>query len=129
TMSADISNAFCTAKNMEPKVWVDCGPEFRDRQGQKATLRRALYGMSSSRQSFHDYCGDILWEMDFRPSRADPDLWIRISDDYNGYDYIATWVDDIICVGKNPQKYMEAIAQQFDMRNVMLNRQIPRVRY
>ena len=57
-MTADISNAFCTAKNVQPDVWVECGPEFGDREGQKATLNRALYGMASSSRAFHDYCGD-----------------------------------------------------------------------
>ena len=121
TMTADISNAFCTAKNVQPDVWVECGPEFGDREGQKATLNRALYGMASSSRAFHDYCGDVLMEMGFRPSRADQDLWIRRSDDHDAYDYIATWVDDIICVAKKPEKYMSIISQQFALRNEEIN--------
>ena len=60
-------------------------------------------------------------EMGFRPSRADQDLWIRRSDDHDAYDYIATWVDDIICVAKKPEKYMAIISQQFALRNEEIN--------
>ena len=56
--------------------------------------------------------------MGFQPSRADQDLWWRPSDDYKGYDYIATHVDDIICVAKDPSIYMTQIEQEFKLRDL-----------
>eukprot|EP00957_Ditylum_brightwellii_P114597 8738375-Ditylum_brightwellii.AAC.1 len=56
--------------------------------------------------------------MGFEPSRADQDLWIKKSMHYEGYDYIATHVDDIIVVANNPLEYMSHIEQHFQVRNV-----------
>jgi len=53
----------------------------------------------------------------FTPTRADPDLWHRKSDDYEGYDYMATHVDDIIIAAKCPVEYMAKIEQEFNIRN------------
>ena len=47
--------------------------------------------------------------MNFTPSRADPDLWMRLTTDGKGYDYIATYVDDLIIVAKEPKQYMKKI--------------------
>eukprot|EP00957_Ditylum_brightwellii_P067787 5145126-Ditylum_brightwellii.AAC.1 len=56
--------------------------------------------------------------MGLTPSRADQDLWLRKSDEHKGYDYIATHVDDIIIVAKNPSKYMTHTEQHFQVRDV-----------
>eukprot|EP00957_Ditylum_brightwellii_P171867 13083971-Ditylum_brightwellii.AAC.1 len=57
--------------------------------------------------------------MKFEPSRVDQSLWIKKSEHYEGYDYIATHVDDFIIVTKNPLKYMGHIEQHFQVRDVM----------
>jgi hypothetical protein len=55
--------------------------------------------------------------MGFQPSRADQDLWWKKSDDYDSYDYLATHVDDVICVAKNPSQYISQIKQEFKLRD------------
>ena len=116
-MTADVANAFCTAPNME-KVWSIAGKEFGDREGAKVSLKRALYGTRTASRAFHEFLGELLQRMGFQPSRADQDLWWRPSDDYKGYDYIATHVDDIICVAKDPSIYMTQIEQEFKLRDL-----------
>ena len=44
--------------------------------------------------------------MGFKPTRADPDPWIKQSEDKAKYEYMATYVDDIIIVANNPMKYL-----------------------
>jgi hypothetical protein len=44
-------------------------------------------------------------------------LCLRKSDDYKGYDYIATHVDNIIIAAKRPSEYMAKIEQEFLVRN------------
>eukprot|EP00957_Ditylum_brightwellii_P094825 7221142-Ditylum_brightwellii.AAC.1 len=56
--------------------------------------------------------------MGFKSSRADQDLWIKKSEQYEGYDYIATHVDDIITVAKNLIEDMSYIEQHFQVRAV-----------
>jgi hypothetical protein len=100
-MVGDIGNAFPTAPCAE-KIWGKAGPEFGNKQGSTVILRRALYGLKT---------------MGFIPSGADQDLGIRKSDDYEGYDYMATHVDDIIITAKRPAEYMAQIKQEFLVRN------------
>ena len=115
-MTGDIGNAFPTAPCAE-KVWSKCGPEFGNQQGAIVTLKRALYGLKTASRSFHEFFGDALRRMGFVPTRADQDLWYRKADDHDGYDYIATHVDDIAIAAKRPAHYMDQIEQEFLVRN------------
>ena len=65
-----------------------------------------------------DFFADTLLNLGFKPSRVDPDLWMKPNKDGDGYDYIATHVDDLIVVGKTPQEYIALIEQEFALRNV-----------
>ena len=116
-ISGDIGNAFCTAPCAE-KIWSVAGEQFGDKKGAIVVLKRALYGLKTASASFHKFLGDFLREMGFEPTRADQDLWIKKSEQYEGYDYIATHVDDIIIVAKNPLEYMSHIEQHFQVRDV-----------
>lgn len=116
-ITADVGNAFCTAPNVE-KVWSKAGVEFGDKAGCKITLKRALYGTRTASRSFHEFLGELLLRMGFQPSRADQDLWWKKSPDYEGYDYIATHVDDIICAARDPSTYMSQIEQEFKLRDL-----------
>jgi len=115
-MTGDIGNAFPTAPCAE-KVWSVCGPEFGVKEGAIVTLQRALFGLKTASRSFHEFFGDTLRRMGFTPTRADQDLWYRKADDHNGYDYIATHVDDIAIAAKRPAEYMNQIEQEFLVRN------------
>ncbi len=117
-MVGDVGNAFPTAPCAE-KIWSTAGPEFhhQGKEGSRVILKRALYGLKTASRSFHEFFGDKLRRMGFTSSRADQDLWLRPSDDYQGYDYIATHVDDLIIAAKHPSKYMDDIEQEFSIRN------------
>ena len=114
--ACDIANAFPTAPCME-KVWSIAGPEFGTRAGAKIKIARALYGLATSSRAFHETLADLLRRMGFTPTRADPDLWYIKSPDYNGYDYIATHVDDLMVAAKRPMDYLHLIEQEFVLRN------------
>ena len=38
---------------------------------------------------------------DFKPSKADPDIWMRSSTDGTHYEYIAVYVDDLAMHGRS----------------------------
>ena len=116
-MAGDIGNAFPTAPNME-KVWTVAGPEFGDQVGSIVEITRALYGLSTASRAFHEFLADCLRRMGFIPSRADPDLWLKKSDEYEGYDYIDTHVDDLLIAAKDPSKHMASLEQEFHIRNI-----------
>ena len=81
-------------------------------------IKCALYSLNTASNSFHDFIGDFLKDLGFTPSRADKYLWLRKSDKYDGYDYIATHVDEIIIAAKNPSKYKNKIEQNFQVRDI-----------
>ena len=56
--------------------------------------------------------------MGFKASRADQDLWICKSNNHDGYDYVATHVNDILVAAKDPSKYMTIIEQYFLIRDI-----------
>jgi uncharacterized protein related to proFAR isomerase len=51
--------------------------------------------------------------MGYRPSKTDPDLWMKKVGDH--YEYIARFVDDVISFSKDPLKVMEELKQQYVM--------------
>jgi len=81
-------------------------------------IKKALYGLSTSARQWSLELGDKLRTMGFRPSRADPDLWIRMADDETHYEYIATHVDDLIIASKNPDRYIEILKENYPLRHV-----------
>ena len=119
-VTADIRNAFIQATTKE-KIWTRCGDEFGDRAGCVAKIKKALYGLSTSARQWSLKLGDTLKSLGFTPSRADPDLWIKQSDDNTHYEYIGTHVDDMIVVSKDPMKYINIIKKIYPLRNVEEN--------
>ena len=115
-MTGDIGNAFVHALTRE-KIYSVAGPEFNHKEGCKIVIKKALYGLATSARQWNLTLGDAIRKMGFTPSRADPDLWIKESEDKDHYEYIATYVDDIIIVSKNPKKYMDNIKEIFPIRN------------
>ena len=59
--------------------------------------------------------------MGLAPTRADPDLWIKTTSNGQSYDYIATHVDDLIVVSKNPEQYLDKLKENFPLRHVHEN--------
>jgi hypothetical protein len=94
-MVGDIGNAYLEAYTNE-KVCFYAGPEFGPLEGHLLIITKALYGLRSSGARFHDKLHDTLTDMGFRPSYADPDLWIR--DAGNCYEYICVYVDDLMAI-------------------------------
>ena len=79
---------------------------------------RALYGLKRSGAAFRALLGDKIWEIGFRPSRADEDVWLRPAVKPNGkkyYEYILTYVDDVLGVSHNPDM-LKCIGLHFKLK-------------
>ena len=92
---ADAGNAYLQALSKE-KLYIVGGPEFEELQGHVLVMHKALYGTRSGGACWHDKLFDILHHMDFKPSKADPDIWMKSSNDDNHYEYIAVSVDNLL---------------------------------
>ena len=99
-LCGDIGNAFIQA-NTKEKIYTRCGPEFGEHQHSIAVIVRALYGLTTSAERFRTMLADFLRIIGFKPTRFDRDVWMRMRDSGDGYDYICTHVNDFKVVAKD----------------------------
>jgi Reverse transcriptase (RNA-dependent DNA polymerase) len=119
-LSCDIQGAYLTAPCRE-KVVTTAGLEFGpDLQGKLLiVVTRALYGLKSAGAAFRAYLANHLKSMDYRSSYANPDVWMQPAIKPDGtayYEYILTYVDDILCISMDPMKSMVHIQQKFKLK-------------
>jgi len=112
TLCGDVSNAFVTAKAVE-SVFSRAGPEFQDREDSILVIEKALYGLRGSSRAFRAHFADFLKGLGFSATRYDRDVWIRLREDDEGYDYICTHVDDFKIVARDPERWMTQIKGVF----------------
>ena len=65
-MVGDVGNAYLESYTKE-KVYIIAGPEFGELEGHTLVVQKALYGLRTSGERFHDRMADILREMGFFP--------------------------------------------------------------
>ena len=114
-LCGDIQNAYLTAPNKE-KIWMRAGPEWGSDQGKPFIIVRALYGLQSAGAAFRAFLAEKLDEMQYKPTQADPDVWIRPAVKQDGeeyYEYVLVYVDDILCMSHQPDVTMKEIANTF----------------
>ena len=116
-VTGDIGNAFVQAKTKE-KIYSIAGKEFGQKQGCILILQKALYGLATSARAWNLELGDTIRSLGFKPTRADPDLWIKIDKSRDEYEYIGTYVDDLIMVSNNAGQYLQAIKDKYPIRNI-----------
>ena len=109
--AADVGNAFLIGITRD-KLYIIAGPEFgKDMVGKTLILYKSIYGARASCARFHEHLSERLLELGFKPSKADPDLWIR--DKGSHYEYIGTYVDDLLIASKNPQEIINALKESY----------------
>ena len=118
-MACDIQNAYLTAGCHE-KIWTISGPEFGSEKGMPMIIRKALYSLMSSRAAFRAHLAETLYDIGFRPSKADPDVWLRLAVKPNSqtyYKYILCYVDDILSVSFNATSILNSIQVNFKLKD------------
>lgn len=113
---ADIKNAYLTAPAKE-KVYTWAGPEFEIDKGKPFIIVKALYGLKSSGAAFRAFLAEHLeFELGFKSSVADPDVWLRPATKPDGekyYEYILAYVDDVMAISYDPVRVMNQIQEKF----------------
>ena len=77
---------------------------------------KALYGTRSGGVRWHDRLFDILQELNFKPSKADPDVWMRPKQGGTCYEYIAVYVDDLAIATKDPQAFCNELKKKYNLK-------------
>ena len=118
-LACDIQNAFLSAKCRE-KIWTTAGPEFGSDKGKIMIIVRALYGLKTSGAAFRALLAETLNDLNYIPSKADPDVYMRAAVKSNGfkyYEYILVYVDDVLCMSDDPTITMKGIQHNFKIKN------------
>ena len=118
-LACDIQNAYLTAPCRE-KIWMVAGPEFGSDAGKTMVVVRALYGLKSSGAAFRAFLGETIHDMGFRPSLADPDVWMRAAvkpDGFKYWEYVLTYVDDLLAISHDPKSIMKSIQKNFKLKD------------
>ena len=112
---ADVGNAYLEAYTDE-KLCIMAEPEFKELQGHLLIMVKALYGTRSGGARWHDRLFDILQELKFKPSKADPDVWMRPEPGGTCYEYIAVYVDDLAIAAKDPQAFCNELKKKYNLK-------------
>ena len=116
--SADVENAYLTAPCRE-KVWTMAGPEFGSDNGKPLIITKALYGLKSSGAAYRAYFAQTLDVLGYKPSIADPDVWMRAAVKPDGeeyYEYVLCYVDDILAISFDATLPLKSIMQYFKFK-------------
>ena len=84
--------------------------------GKILIIVKSLYGLKTSAARFHECLSDKLREMGYRPSLTDADLWMI--DKGTHYDYIATYVDDLLIWSRDPMAVIAKLKKSFILKGV-----------
>ena len=112
---ADVGNAYLEAYT-DQKLCIIAGPEFKELQGHLLIMIKALHGTRSGGARWHDRLFDILQELRFKPSKADPDVWMRPEPGGTCYEYIAVYVDDLAIAAKDPQAFCNELKKKYNLK-------------
>ena len=102
--ACDIGNAYLNADCRE-KLWTIAGPEFGSDSGSVMIIVRALYGLKSSGAAWRAKLAETLDAMGYKPTEADPDVWMRRAVKPSGEEYWAymlIYVDDCLHIHHDP---------------------------
>jgi Reverse transcriptase (RNA-dependent DNA polymerase). len=108
----DVGNVFIQVFTKE-KYYTHLGAEFGERAGMIAIIVCALYDLTTSAERYRTLFADFLHGLGFVPTCYDRDVWMRLRESGDGYDYICTHVDDFKIVAKDPKHWMEMIKGTF----------------
>ena len=117
-LSCDIQNAHLTADCRE-KCFTVAGPEFGSEKGKVMIIRKALYGLKSSGAAFRSLLAKTIWDLNYRPTKADPDVWIRPATKPDGnryYEMVLCYVDDVVSISAHPMEAIEGIKAVFKLK-------------
>ena len=83
-------------------------------------VTRALYGLKSSGAAFRALLAEVLWDLGYRPSKADPDVYMRPavkSDGTTYWEYVLCYVDDVLAISANPKATMKGVQAKFKLKD------------
>ena len=115
-LCGDVGNAYVNATTNE-KVYARAGPEFGEHEGCIVIIIKALYGLCSSSERWHSHFSNTLHSFNFKPTRFDNDVWIRLNEDGKSYEYVCTHSDDFMITSHSPEKIMAQLESVYKIKD------------
>ena len=118
-MSCDLENAYLNAPCRE-KIWFEGGIECGEDQGKVCVIVRSLYGLKSCWSSISVTLAQILQDLGYKSSKADPDVWMReaVKDDgHKYYEMLFVYVDDILAFSHQAEDAIKEITTFFKAKD------------
>src|SRR6056300_413537 len=112
---ADVGNAYLEAETKE-KVFIVAGKEFGDRAGHILIIKKALYGLKTSGKRYHEKFSDCMHELGFKQCKADTDVWMQPTKDKSSYEYVATYVNDLMIAMKDAKSFCDTLKAKFKFK-------------
>jgi hypothetical protein len=116
--SADVTGAFLHGILDRP-LWMQQPPHYHDGSRKACRLIKSIYGLKQSPRLWNQALGGILEQGGFRPSQADPALYVLRVDAF--VVLIPVWVDDLLLSSNSEvllQKTFDLLAAHFKIRRV-----------
>ena len=82
-------------------------------------IKKALDGLKSSGVAFRAHLAETLHDIGFKPTKADPDVWICPAVKPDGseyYKYIMCYVNDILSVSLDAKAILQSQQGQFKLK-------------
>ena len=83
-------------------------------------LVRALYGLKSAGSSWRASLAKVLEDLEWKSTKADPDVWIRPAVRPDGYEYykmLLVYVDDILAISHKAKEVLQQIAKFYKIKD------------
>ena len=112
---ADVGSTYLQALT-KGNLYIVAGPKFEGLQGHDLAMHKTLYGTRSGGACWHDKHLDILHQLDFKPSKADPDIWMKLSKEGTHYEYIAVYVDNSAIYMQDPQAFCDTPKEKYELK-------------
>jgi hypothetical protein len=108
--ACDIGNALLYGKTKE-KVYITAGPEFgANLHGKNLLVDKSLDAR------FHEHLSESILRLGFKKTKHDPDLWMV--DKSSHYEYLATYVVDILFWRKDSMALIKALEKTYMLKSV-----------
>ena len=113
---SDLAAAYLHAVT-EERVFFQCGPEWGpEYEGRNAIVQKCVYGLVGSGAGFHKHVFEQMHRLGFKPSEADADIWYRLDETNEVYDYVGFYSDDYLTISHHPDKIAKEIANLFTVK-------------
>ena len=81
---------------------------------------RALYRLQSSSAAFRAFLAEMLHDMGFKPTKANPDVWIPAATKPCGFEYyelVLCYVDDLLAISHDAYGVLDRVHDKFKLKN------------